>query len=109
VRTALISISDLAVAVTKSQHHLGNPGFTDVAPEELGSIAADFLYGGYELCQTIMPSNEMRMHLGGMVDRQFALGLAAGLRRRDSRTDAVVKGNWLHLLNLREGVQNGRW
>ena len=77
--------------------------FSDVDPDEIGEVAAGFLYGAVDLCQTEMKAGALKMHLGNMVDRQFALGLALGLRHRAGSLNAAVRGNWLHLDNLFEG------
>ncbi|WP_173978668.1 hypothetical protein [Magnetospirillum sp. UT-4] len=83
--------------------------FADVDPDEVGDIIAALLYGGVELCQADMRSVCLKMHLGNYVDRQFAVGLARGLSHRASSLNAAVKGNWLHLENVTEGVKNERW
>ncbi|MCA1908928.1 MAG: hypothetical protein LDL39_11265 [Magnetospirillum sp.] len=75
--------------------------FEDVSPDVVGDVVAAFLYKGIALCEKEMLSEAMKMHLGNMVDRQFAQGLVLGLRR-DSPLEVEVRGNWLHIENIRQ-------
>ncbi len=69
-------------------------------PLEIGTIAAGLLYGGIKLCQTDHRSKSMKMHLGSLVDRQYASALVASLRREIPGITSSIRGNWLQLDNL---------
>ena len=74
--------------------------FADPNLDELADIASAFLDGGLALCRHDMPSNNLRMHLSGAMDRSFAAGLARGLQRMFPSYRVAIKGNWLHVDNI---------
>lgn len=71
--------------------------YQDTDLNEIADITATILHGGLQLCDGKMRSTEMKLHLGNALDRQYALGIARGMKESLPEISAAVRGNWLHL------------
>lgn len=77
--------------------------FRDLNPLEIGELAAGFLYGGIDLCHTTKRSASLKMHLGNLVAREYVSALVISLRRDEPGMQVAIRGNWLHVDNLKSG------
>ena len=76
--------------------------FEEVSEEEFARVSAGILFGAVRLAQTDeMKAHHVKVHLNNMGDKQFARGVAYTMFEHGSAAQVGVRGNWLHLDNVR--------
>lgn len=76
--------------------------FLEVSAEEFARIAASILFGAVRLAQgNEMTAHHVKVHLNNLGDKQFARGVAFTMREHGSASQVEVRGNWLHIDDVR--------
>ena len=72
--------------------------FSTQPAEDTSKIASSLIFGAVQLASTAPAVAEnIKIHCGNVVDRQYFVGVASALRALASFKEAEVKGNWLHI------------
>src|SRR5688572_5758884 len=71
-----------------------NYDYVDVSPEEIAAIATEIIYGAVELCRADKRSQNVKIHIGNIADRELFRGIAVGLRAAQDLKDVAIRGNW---------------
>ena len=73
-----------------------------MSEEDAAEITASLLFGGYNLCQNEMLAKNMKVHLSGLTDRKYALGIATAFKHTKTMPaiSVSVKGNWLEIAGI---------
>lgn len=70
--------------------------FEDVQPDKFARITANLIMDAITLALQ-RDSQNVKLHLGNTVDRNFFAAVAATLQRTGAVSDAAIRGNWLHI------------
>lgn len=76
--------------------------FQEVSEDEFARLSASVLFGAVRLAQgEEMKAHHVKVHLTNMGDKQFARGVAYAMHEHGSPSEVGVRGNWLHIDNVR--------
>ncbi|WBT39071.1 hypothetical protein [Hyphomicrobium sp. DMF-1] len=71
--------------------------FEDIERELLARLSAEIVLGALGLAAGALGSDQIKVHLGNIGDRQYFTGFCAALVGADVVAEAAIRGNWLHV------------
>ena len=77
--------------------------YTDVSQDVLTVFSASIVHGLMTLAQEghEMPADHVKIRLINIGDRRYVVGFAKALEYQKMASDVAVKGNWLHIDNIK--------
>ena len=76
--------------------------FDEVAPSDFARVSSGVIHGAMQVARDgDLTSNHIKIHLGNLGDHTFFRGVAEGLRMSGDVATFALRGNWLHIENIR--------
>ncbi len=71
--------------------------YEDIEPAVLATISTQIVLGVLDLAKSEAASDQIKIHLGSIGDRQFFNGFCAAMTGTGLVKEAAIRGNWLHI------------
>ncbi|WP_133636730.1 hypothetical protein [Zavarzinia compransoris] len=74
--------------------------FGDISPSKFAGLATKIVFGAKNLAANEFKADHLKIHLGGLGDREFFNGVASTLENLSQAGSAKIAGNWLQIERL---------